>query len=239
MENSFNQRAEQQKLVRSILFPLFFVGILWFIWAVQVLFNVNLADTFGVIPRSFKGLIGIFTFPLIHANLAHLFSNTVPLLVLGPILFYFYRPIVFDIFFWVYIISGIWLWIAGRSDTCHIGASGLVYGFVSFLFFSGVFRWDKRLLILSLLTCFLYGSLVWGVLPIDPTISWEGHLLGSFSGIIIAFFYRKEGPQKQEFKWEDERDDEAVTDSEISDVETSSQQHSGITPCNLGTTCAS
>lgn len=226
MKTTANQTPEQKKLIRSILYPLFFVGMLWFVWIVQVLFNANLADTFGLVPRSLKGLVGIFTFPLLHADFAHLFSNTVPLLILGPIIFYFYRPIAFDIFFWVYLISGVWLWIAGRSDTCHIGASGLVYGFVSFLFFSGIFRWDKRLLVLSLLICFLYGSLVWGVLPVNPAISWEGHLLGAFSGIFIAFFYRKEGPQKQEFKWEEEEEQDEVEEFEhTTDNTTSTLQH--------------
>ena len=103
-------------------------------------------------------------------------------------------------------MSGIWLWAAGR-EAYHIGASGLVYGFASFLFFSGIFRKERSLMVLSLLVVFLYGSLVWGIFPIHPEISWESHLLGSLAGIITAFYFRKEGPQEKKFEWEDEGED--------------------------------
>lgn len=198
--------SERQKIIRSILYPLLFIGLLWFIKLIEAGFEIELFP-FGLYPRSFEGLIGIATSPLIHGSFNHLFSNSVPLLVLGGITFYFYRPIAFSVFFWVYLMSGIWLWAAGR-EAYHIGASGLVYGFASFLFFSGIFRKERTLMILSLLVVFLYGSLIWGIFPIDPHISWEAHLLGSLAGIITAFYYRKEGPQKKKFDWEYEKEEE-------------------------------
>jgi len=199
------QNFEKQKITRSILYPLLFVSLLWFIKLIEIGFEIELFR-FGLYPRSFKGLIGIATSPLIHSSFNHLFSNSVPLLVLGGITFYFYRPISFSVFFWVYLMSGIWLWATGR-EAYHIGASGLVYGFASFLFFSGIFRKERTLMILSLLVVFLYGSLIWGIFPMDPEISWEAHLLGSLAGIITAFYYRNEGSQKKKFEWEDEKDE--------------------------------
>ncbi|MEK6616919.1 MAG: rhomboid family intramembrane serine protease, partial [Bacteroidota bacterium] len=194
--------VEKNKIIPSILYPSFFVALLWVVKFLETAFNLNLVQ-FGLYPRAYSGLIGIITCPLIHSSFNHLFSNSIPLLVLGGILFYFYRPIAFSIFFWVYLMSGLWLWAAGR-EAYHIGASGLVYGFASFLFFSGIFRKERSLMVLSLLVVFLYGSLVWGIFPIHPEISWESHLLGSLAGIITAFYFRKEGPQEKKFEWEDE-----------------------------------
>ncbi|HEY4799061.1 MAG TPA: rhomboid family intramembrane serine protease [Bacteroidia bacterium] len=172
----------------------------------ELLFSLDLIR-FGLYPRAYSGLIGVITCPLIHSSFNHLFANSVPLLVLGITTFYFYRPISFSVFFWVYLMSGLWLWAAGR-EAYHVGASGLVYGFASFLFFSGIFRRERTLMVISLLVVFLYGSLVWGLFPIYPQISWESHLLGSLAGLTTAFYYRHEGPQKKKFDWEDEEDEE-------------------------------
>ena len=198
-------KTEKQAIIRSIFFPSLFVALLWGVKFFEISLNINLIQ-FGVYPRRWEGLIGIITCPLIHSSFAHLFSNSIPLLVLGAMTFYFYRPIAFSVFFWVYLMSGIWLWAAGRA-AYHIGASGLVYGFASFLFFSGIVRKEKSLMVLSLLVVFLYGSLVWGIFPIDPQISWESHLLGSLVGVATAFYYRKEGPQAKKFEWEEERNE--------------------------------
>lgn len=199
------EEAEKNKITRSILYPSLFVALIWMVKFLEIIFNLNLVQ-FGLYPRAYSGLIGIITCPLIHSSFNHLFSNSIPLLVLGGIIFYFYRPIAFSVFFWVYLMSGIWLWAAGR-EAYHIGASGLVYGFASFLFFSGIFRKERSLMVLSLLVVFLYGSLVWGIFPIAPQISWESHLLGSLAGIITAFYFRKEGPQAKKFEWEEEKEE--------------------------------
>lgn len=195
---------DKKKLLRDVFFPFLFVAILWLIKFMEMSFNFRLTS-FGLFPRTYSGLAGIIASPLIHSNIYHLFSNSIPLLILGSIIFYFYRAIAFQVFFWIYFITGIWVWTAGR-DLYHIGASGLIYGFVSFLFFSGLFRKDKRLLALSLLVTFVYGSLVWGVLPFRKGVSWESHLLGSVAGIIIAFFFRKEGPKTEKYEWEEEEE---------------------------------
>lgn len=198
-------KAEKQKIIRSIFYPSAFVLLLWAVKGIELGYDLNLVH-WGLYPRAYKGLVGIVTCPFIHGSLNHLFSNSIPLLILGGITFYFYRPIAFTVFFWVYLMSGLWLWAAGR-EAYHIGASGLVYGFAAFLFFSGVFRKDRTLLVLSLLVTFLYGSLIWGIFPIYPEISWEAHLLGALAGVITAFYYRKEGPQPVKFEWEEEENE--------------------------------
>lgn len=196
---------DKKRLLSGVLFPSLFVVVLWVVKLMEMSFDINFIY-YGLHPRTYSGLAGIIASPLIHSNMNHLFSNSIPLLILGSIIFYFYRTIAFQVFFWIYFITGIWVWVAGR-DLYHIGASGLIYGFVSFLFFSGLFRKDKRLLALSLLVTFIYGTLVWGIFPFRKGVSWESHLLGSVAGIIIAFFFRKEGPETEKYEWEDEEED--------------------------------
>ena len=101
----------------------------------------------------------------------------------------------------IWLFTGFWVWLAAR-DSSHIGASGLIYGFVCFLFFSGLLRKDTRLMAVSLLVTFLYGSMVWGILPVDQSISWESHLFGSIAGIFCAYYYRADGPQRPKSQWE-------------------------------------
>ena len=198
-------RNTTSKLFYSIFFPCLFVLILWGIRVYEVMSGVNLG-VYGLYPRTEHGLIGIFTAPLIHGDGEHLLSNTMPLLVLGITIFYFYRTIAFQVFFWIYFITGIWVWVMAR-EAYHIGASGLIYGFATFIFFSGVLRKDARLLAVSLFVVFLYGSIAWGVFPIKPGMSWESHLMGSFAGIIIAYHFRKEGPPARVYDFGEEEDD--------------------------------
>lgn len=204
---------DKKKLLSGVFFPSLFVVILWVIKLMEMTFDINFTS-YGLHPRTYSGLTGIIASPLIHINIHHLFSNSIPLLILGSIIFYFYRAIAFQVFFWIYFITGIWVWVAGR-DLYHIGASGIIYGFVSFLFFSGLFRKDKRLLALSLLVTFIYGTLVWGIFPFRKGVSWESHLLGSVAGIIIAFFFRKEGPKAKKYEWEEENEEENKKENEF------------------------
>jgi membrane associated rhomboid family serine protease len=166
---------------------------------------------YGIYPRKVKGLIGILTSPLIHGNenLHHILDNSIPLFFLSLAVFYFYNKVAYRVFFMIYLFSGLAVWIFARSSY-HIGASGLVYGLGSFLFFSGVIRQNINLLAISLLVVFLYGSMVWGIFPYNVNISWEGHFFGALTGFILSFTYRKEGPQMKKPEWEveDEEDEE-------------------------------
>jgi len=210
-------RNTKSKLFFSLLYPSFFVATLWFILLFENLEHINLS-CYGLYPRTMKGLLGIFTSPLLHADYNHLWANSIPLLILGAIIFYFYRTIAFELFLWIYLMTGFWVWVVGR-EAFHIGASGIVYGFITFLFFSGVFRKDSKLLALSMLVVFLYGGTLWGILPLRSSMSWESHLMGSIAGLITAYHYRKEGPPQRTYNFDDEEDDENLNIEAIDQVD--------------------
>lgn len=203
----------------SVVYPGLFVIILWGVKLFEVADNTDLS-WYGLYPRTIHGLLGIVTAPLLHANFTHLLSNTLPLLILGSIIFFFYRAIAFQVFFWVYLMTDLWVWAAAR-DAYHIGASGLIYGFVTFLFFSGIFRRDTRLMALSLFVVFLYGGTVWGIFPIQRGISWESHMLGSLAGLITAFYFRKEGPVAHKYDFGNEEEEESEESEDIENTDNS------------------
>ena len=181
------KNLELKKLYYSFLPGMSFALVLWFIKVLEIVFDTHL-HRMGIFPRKTEGLLGIATSPLIHADLEHLFSNTFPLIVLSAGIIYFYPKISFKVFTWIYFATGIWVWAFAR-ESYHIGASGLIYGFASFLLFSGFFRKNRQLIAISLLVIFLYGSMVWGVFPINPRISHETHLLGAVMGFDCRFFF--------------------------------------------------
>jgi len=200
---------EKKKILRSLILPSLFILLLWIIKIGEVLTDTDLVFL-GVYPRSLAGLSGIITSPLVHGDFKHLFANSVPLFVLGGSLFYFYREISVKTFLLIYFISGICVWMGAR-ESYHIGASGVVYGLASFLFFSGIFRRDGRLLAITMLVTFLYGSMVWGIFPDiypEENISYESHFWGLITGMILAFYFRKLGPQKKVYEWEEEEDED-------------------------------
>ncbi len=205
--------GEKRKFLISLYYPLGFILFLWIIKIIEVALNISFIQ-YGLLPHHLSGLIGIITYPLIHANFNHLISNSIPLLFLGTGLIYFYPNASLKVFLLIYFIPGILIWFFARP-AYHIGASGLVYGLVTFFFFSGIIRRDNRSIALALVVTFLYGSLVWGVLPIDKTISWEGHLFGSLTGILCAVIFRKYDPPKK-YDWEDDPDDDNHGKLEIS-----------------------
>ncbi len=215
-----NANIEKKHILYAFVFPVFFITVLWLVWAVEKTVGADW-NSLGVYPRDPEGLLGIITSPLIHANATHLFSNSVPLLILGWCLFYFYRDLGYGVFPVLWIFSGIFTWTFGRYSW-HIGASGLVYSLTFFLFFSGIFRRYIPLMAVSMMVVFLYGSTVWGMFPVaeyvDPTISWEGHLSGALSGFLCALIFRKKGPQKPEIKEDEEYENENEDDVEDEDI---------------------
>ena len=209
-----SQKAEEaffrKKLLLSMLIPGIFVCIMYLVKIIEILSGLDFSGM-GIFPLTVRGLPGILFSPFIHAGFGHLFNNSLPLFFLGTALFYFYSEIAVKVSLWTYFLTGLFVWIAGRQ-AWHIGASGLVYGLASFLFFSGIIRKYFRLVALSLLIVFLYGSMVWGIFPdVYKNVSWESHMLGFISGIILAIWYRKKGPQEPVPEWLDE-DEEEKTD---------------------------
>lgn len=167
----------------------------------------------GVLPRTFEGLQGILFSPFIHSDWKHLINNALPLFVLTATLGFFYKGIAKEVFLWSWLMSGLWLWAIGRPSF-HIGASGLLYALASFLFFSGFIRKHTKLMAISMFVVFLYGGMVWGIFPMKKHISWEGHLAGALAGLILAYWFKDNGPPKQIYQYEI---DELIEDEESLD----------------------
>ena len=202
---------EINKFIISVFVPVSFILLLWIIKLAEVITGISLAN-FGLYPHKISGLVGIIAAPLLHANFSHLISNSIPVLLLSGGIIYFYPQSAFKVFALNYLVPGIFVWFFGRP-AYHIGASGLIYGFVSFLFFSGIIRRDNRSIALALIVTFLYGGIIWGVLPIDAEISWEYHLFGALTGIYCAILFRKLDPAKK-YDWEDE-DEQSLSEDNL------------------------
>ena len=204
---------ENKKFITSLTIPVIFIISIWLIKTFELISGIELTGL-GIYPREMFGLVGIITFPLIHADINHLMSNTLPILFLGTGIYYFYPDSSKKVIIIIYFLTGLLVWLFARS-AFHIGASGIVYGLVTFFFFSGVLRRDKRAISLALIVTFLYGGLVWGILPIKEGMSWESHLFGSLWGIIFAFLFRKNDKYKR-YDWEDEEESTPVDELKIS-----------------------
>ena len=216
-----NELTEEKTNWRQVLtIPTLMVAAMWAVFYIDPLVPVLLKG-FGVQPRTAEGLIGILTMPLLHGSFEHLISNTLPMWILGALIFLHYKEVAPRIYIFSWLITGFWVWVMARPHTNHIGASGMVYAFTSFLFFSGIFRKHKQLIAVSFFVVFLYGGLLWGIFPIDlepyRNTSWEGHLAGGMAGLLLAIYYRKVGKQRQPYAWELEDDEEEEDDPGFDD----------------------
>lgn len=201
----------------ALLYGTIMVALMWLGFLLQ-----NLGWFTGcegaIIPLNPSGLKGIFLSPFLHGSLEHIFGNSVPIFVLTFLLFQFYPFIAKKIFFLGWLLTGFLVWLLPPVDiysgefnaVCIIGASGIVYVLAFFIFFSGVFRWNMKLLTVSMVVALYYGSLIWGVLPeelfsslSEPSrISWQSHLSGAIIGIMMAFIFRRNGEKKKKYIWE-------------------------------------
>ena len=209
-------KIERKAIFNILFFPILFLIIMWMVKLIEYSFlpieNLKDFTRYGVYPQNLSGLKGILFSPFIHGEFKHLINNSYPILILGGMLFFFYKKIAKQLFLWLFFIAGFWLWIIGgignKGLNPHIGASGVIYALAAFLFISGIIRKNPRLYAVSMIIIFLYGSMIWGVIPPEvlggrPTnISWQGHLAGFMAGIIVAIFYRKEGPKRKKYQWE-------------------------------------
>lgn len=194
---------EQFKYSTGVIgYPIFFVLLIWIVFWFEVRFGFRFND-FGVYPRALSGLKGIVFSPFIHSSMEHLYHNSIPLLVLSMALFYFYREIAWKVILYGILFSGLLTWCIGRPAN-HIGASGLIYVLMSFILFKGIFAKHFRLIALSLLVVFLYGSMIWYVFPIKENMSWEGHLSGLIVGFTFALIFRKSIAKPKKYMWEEE-----------------------------------
>lgn len=215
-------RREEKEILKSFVVPVVLLLLMYVVFIAEWLLDINLGQ-YGIHPLHADGLPGIVFSPFLHADWQHLAANSIPVLVLGAALFFFYRELAFKVLFLNTVLTGLWVWLGARGGH-HIGASGVIYGLSSFLLTSGFLRRETRLMALSLIVVFLYGSFVWGIFPAffpKENISWESHLSGMLAGLVLAFFYRKEGPQRLKYSWELVEDE----DETEADIPHDAQEH--------------
>ena len=189
------QLDKQYALARKKTWPkafrlaLVFVGIIWTVFLFDfILPFIGLTD-FGIHPRQVMSLSGVFSTVFLHGSLSHIISNTLPLVLAITALFGNYPKTAKKIMFYSILLTGLLVWSFARSAN-HIGASGLLYCLLTYIFFSGFIKKDIQSIGLSLVIAFLYGSLIFGIIPDEEHISWESHLFGFITGIFLAWFYR-------------------------------------------------
>jgi membrane associated rhomboid family serine protease len=197
-------------IFHALRFPTLFIIALWVIHTVAFVTGTHLAY-FGVLPRDWNGALGIVTSPLIHGEWQHLISNTVPLAALSVVLFLFFRRVAVKVFLLIYFFSGLGVWLFARAHTHHIGASGVVYGLIAFVFWSGIFRRNLRSIVLALIVLVMYSGYFPGIVPGEEGVSWESHLSGAVVGILVSWLFKaqiepeevpkviEENPEPQEY----------------------------------------
>ena len=189
-----------QRKYSIFILPALFILVLFVVEWIEHTYGMRFAK-YGVLPRTLEGLKGVLLSPFIHSDWKHFTNNALPLFVLTATLGFFYKGIAKEVFLWSWLMSGLWLWAIGRPSF-HIGASGLLYALASFLFFSGFIRKHTKLMSISMFVVFLYGGMVWGIFPVKKHISWEGHLAGALAGLILAYWFKDNGPPKQVYQYE-------------------------------------
>ncbi|MCR9265653.1 MAG: rhomboid family intramembrane serine protease [Flavobacteriaceae bacterium] len=185
-----------------LLAPLVAVLSIWIVFWVEVQYGVNF-NGYGIYPRKLEGLRGVLFSPFIHGSVEHLYNNTLPLAILTAFLFYFYNRAALKVLVLGTLTSGLLTWVMARPSY-HIGASGVIYVLASFIFFKGIFAKHFRLVALSLVVVFIYGSMIWYIFPVKDNISWEGHLAGFLTGLLLALTIRVKVPLEKKYDWERE-----------------------------------
>ncbi|MBI9033374.1 MAG: rhomboid family intramembrane serine protease [Bacteroidales bacterium] len=214
---------EKKRFYYNLFYPSILVFLMAFIKWLEYTFEFRLSFL-GIIPLKIEGLGGILFSPLLHGDYDHLFSNLVPCWLLTFGLFYYYRDTAIKIFPIAWILPGILTWLLARGPYPHIGASGLVYTLAAFHIASGFIHREKGLMAFAMLVVFLYGSIIWGIFPEffpEKNISWEGHLSGLITGIVLAIYFRKSGPQRKVWEWPEENTPEDDDENEYWNTHTS------------------
>jgi len=203
-----NPQKDSFHLKRSFTIVATFTIALWLIKIVEALIGARLYK-YGILPGQLSGLMGVVWAPLIHSSFSHLLANTAPLLILGTALLYGYPKSAKIVVPAIYIGTGLGVWLFARQ-TYHIGASGLTFGFMFFVFTIGAIRWDRRAIALSMVVFLLYGGMIWGIFPNEPGISYESHFFGAMIGIILAILLRNYDPNiaEKEYNWEEDDEDD-------------------------------
>ena len=217
MQSEHSNDIEKKRFFYSMVIPFLMVLLMFLSFILEKGMGWDFHAA-GIFPHRIESMGGVLTMPFVHSSWGHLFNNVISFFILSTALYYFYSPLSTKILLFSCVFSGMFLWVIGRENW-HIGASGVVYALVFFLFISGVLRKFAPLIAISLIVVFLYGNIVWHIFPWqqhDP-VSWEGHLAGAITGVILAVVYRKKGPQKPVKIWdeEDTDDEEYFMEEEI------------------------
>ncbi len=217
--SSRSSPKDVSRLKRAFLIAFIFTTLLWVIEILKYVFGIE-TFKFGVHPQNLTGLIGVITAPLIHGSFEHLISNTPALLILGTILIYGYPRSCWIVLSTVWLIAELGVWFTARP-VYHFGASGLTYGFMAFIFIIGILRRDRLAITLSLLVFFLYGTMIWGMFPHQPGVSFETHLWGGGLGAMCAVLLRNYDPTPlpKRYSWEDEDEDDPYIGDAWNDVD--------------------
>ncbi len=181
---------DRNHLRSALLVPVVVVFLIAFLHFLRVILLVP-AQLFSVLPRDIHYLTGILTSPFVHGGIGHLLSNLLPLFAGLGVIMLFYRRVAIKSILSIYILTGVFVWLFAR-EVYHIGASGVVYGLISFIFWSGIFRRSLKSIMLALVVMILYSGMLIGVFPVREGVSWESHLFGVVAGVIIAFLMRKD-----------------------------------------------
>jgi membrane associated rhomboid family serine protease len=182
-----------------LVYPFLVITAMWIIYWGEFVAPFDLTHL-GILPRTSSGLTGVLFAPLLHStnDIKHILNNSIPTFFLLMALFYFYKQTALKVIGLGWLLTGLLTWIIAKNEgSYHIGMSGIIYALVFFLFISGVLKKEKQYQAISLLIVILYGSLIWGIFPMEDKVSWEGHLGGTISGIFLAFYYFEKPSIKQ------------------------------------------
>ena len=195
-------------LVVRFKFPIVLILLIWSVEIYETIADVHLGR-YGVYPREWDGLFGIITSPYIHSDWEHLFSNSIPLFFLVSIMVFFYRKVALPSYIIIQLLTGFSVWLFARPSF-HIGASGIVYGLVAFVFWSGIFRRNIKSIVLALIVVLVYSGYFYGIVPNREEVSWESHLFGGLVGIFTAFLFKdlKENDEDHKDPWGEEDEGE-------------------------------
>ena len=195
--------------MEALVYPLLLLVVMWLVYWADHLFPLVPFYQYGVMPGDLDSIAGVVLMPFIHskAGFEHIFNNSVPVVILLAAIVYYYRSVALRVFLVSWFGTGFGLWLfAANTNSYHIGMSGVIYAMAGFLFTSGVLRRYRPLQAISLFVAFLYGSMIWGIFPTESHVSWEGHLSGLAVGVLLAVYYRKQGPQAPKYLYELEKE---------------------------------
>jgi membrane associated rhomboid family serine protease len=191
-------KKESSDNVSKVIILISLLAIIWGVFLFEAATSIDLG-TNGIIPRRISGLDGIAFAPFLHANAEHIQANSIPLAIFGGLVILRSIGRFFAVTIWVILVGGLGVWLFGRT-ACHIGASGLIFGYFGYLLAGGIFERRVLPILLTVTVGYFYSHLLFGVLPSHPSVSWEGHLCGLFSGILAAWFSFNKHAESEESK---------------------------------------